>query len=232
MLTMMQWYMRWYEAWLKDFCNSSECYSNKSSTIIAIATCWRVCATLLVLLQVWLPNWDSIEWDFILELVINRFAHSLVYLSLHSSTKFTSNLWQRHGTTWKKLCKEVMNMYRARPWQPKLQSILQLIPNCTNCYQNSIAIWANCYTEATKYTARIARISTQFDREIGLIHLGTESQEQYQSVQSFSTIHRTDLQSEGTAVLPSVRRCQGRRPIVDQSSQSPETLVAWISTCN
>jgi hypothetical protein len=49
------------------------------------------------------------------------------------------------------------------------------------------------YIKATRYSTRIARISIQFDREIGLIHLGTELHVSTKSVQPFSIIHRADL---------------------------------------
>jgi hypothetical protein len=130
-------------------------------------------------------------------------------------------------------------MYRSytKLWQLKLQSTSRLVPNCTNYFRFFTVIKGNCvqatceclnYIKAIRYSARIARISIQIDREINLIHLGTELQEQYQIStvipcdspygSSIRGYHRTPL----SETMP--------RPSVDHQSWLP--IVGNVSSTN
>jgi hypothetical protein len=184
----MREHVRWYETRLKGFCNSLKHYSKENSIIIIIEISWRVCVTLLTLLQAWLPNSDPTEWELQSNWwQFDLYTHSFISLctvawnSLRIHVKITKKVKWSHADGWWMYERHVQG-FGNQDCNP----ISWLVPNCTNCLWIFIIIQANCsktvskhfsHIKATRYNARITRINTQFDREIRLIHLGTKLQE-------------------------------------------------------
>jgi Tfp pilus assembly protein PilZ len=85
----------------------------------------------------------------------------------------------------------------------------------TNCLRILITIRVNClktvnehlnYIKTIRYSARIAGIGVQFDREINSIRLGTDLHDSTKLVQLSLTIRSMDFQSGSTTVLLLLRR--------------------------
>jgi hypothetical protein len=155
--------------------------------------------------------------------------------------KFVSNSCQSCRIVQLKMHIRVMSMCKScieLGWS-SLQSISRLVPIYTNRSRIFVTIWVNYlktvnehlnYTKAIKYSARIARINVQFDREISSICFDTKLHHSTKLVQLFSTICCMDFQSEVIVEFFSPRRCQGRSSIRSSNHREHQQHESWCAT--